>query len=87
MSNKDVKELWKDACRHLEELLHPDVYSRWIAVIQPVSLDDNLLTLSVDNDFYQEWLEENYPHLGQRARDRIATIINPNPRGGASPII
>ena len=33
-----------------------------------------------------KWLEEKYPDLGQRARERIATVINPNPRGGASPI-
>lgn len=62
-----VKNLWKDACKHLKELLHPDVYSRWIAVIEPVSLEDNLLTLSVDNDFYQTWLEENYLPLIKNA--------------------
>ena len=33
-----------------------------------------------------KWLEENYPKLGQRALDRIATVINPNPKGGASPM-
>lgn len=32
-----------------------------------------------------DWLEENYKNLGSNARDRIATIINPNPKGGASP--
>lgn len=32
-----------------------------------------------------DWLEENYQDLGSNARDRIATIINPNPKGGASP--
>ena len=37
--------------------------------------------------YISKWLEENYPDLGQRARDRIATIINPNPRGGASPTL
>ncbi len=67
MSPKDVNEIWKDACRHLEELLHPDVFSRWIAVIKPVSLVNNLLTLSVDNDFYQTWLEENYLPLIKNA--------------------
>lgn len=67
MSKTDVKELWKNACKHLEELLHPDVYSRWIAVIDPVSLDQNVLTLEVDNDFYQTWLEENYLPLIRNA--------------------
>lgn len=67
VSQSDVQDLWKNACRHLEELLHPDVYSRWIAVINPVALDDRTLTLSVDNDFYQTWLEENYLPLIKNA--------------------
>ncbi len=36
--------------------------------------------------YITKWLEEKYSNLGQRARERIATVINPNPKGGASPI-
>lgn len=36
--------------------------------------------------YINNWLEEKHPSLGQRARDRISTVINPNPKGGASPI-
>ena len=32
-----------------------------------------------------DWLEDKYPDLGVNARERIAMIINPNPKGGASP--
>jgi hypothetical protein len=35
--------------------------------------------------YITKWLETNYPTLGQRAKDRVSTIINPNPKGGASP--
>jgi hypothetical protein len=35
--------------------------------------------------YITKWLEEKHPSLGQRARERISTVINPNPRGGASP--
>ncbi|MBN1672204.1 MAG: chromosomal replication initiator protein DnaA [Kiritimatiellae bacterium] len=59
--------LWSKACKHLQELLHPDVYSRWIAVIKAKELSDSALTLSVDNDFYQTWLEENYLPLIENA--------------------
>ncbi len=52
--------LWNDACSHLRKLLHPDVYARWISVIKPVKYEDKKLTLGVENDFYQTWLEENY---------------------------
>ena len=35
--------------------------------------------------YITKWLEKNHPELGQRAKDRVSTIINPNPKGGASP--
>jgi hypothetical protein len=36
--------------------------------------------------YITKWLEEKHPGLGQRALERISIVINPNPRGGASPI-
>jgi len=47
------------------------VYSRWIDVIAPVTFEDTTLTLAVDNDFYQTWLEENYLPL---IKDTVAAI-------------
>ena len=67
MTVPDAKTVWKQACRHLQEVLHPDVYSRWIAVIEPLELSDGRLTLGVDNDFYQTWLEDNYVPLIAKA--------------------
>jgi len=64
--------LWDKACTHLSEALHNDVYSRWIAVIDPVDLKDTTLTLAVDNDFYQSWLEENYLSLIQKALHSVS---------------
>ena len=60
-------DTWNKACVHLSGLLHPDTYSRWIAVIEPCTFNDNVLTLAVGNDFYQTWLEENYVPLIQNA--------------------
>jgi chromosomal replication initiator protein len=71
MDNVNAVELWSQTCRHLQEVLHPDVYSRWIAVIEPVDFQGDTLTLAVDNDFYQSWLEENYLPL---IKDAIVTV-------------
>ena len=71
MSNSDAQAIWTKVCKHLREVLHPDVYSRWIAVISAIDLVDNTLILSVDNDFYQTWLEENYLPL---IRNTIAMV-------------
>ncbi len=73
MKKQDVEALWGKACKHLRDVLHNDVYSRWIAVIDPIDLlDDDTLVLAVDNDFYQSWLEENYLPLIKSALGSVS---------------
>jgi hypothetical protein len=36
-------------------------------------------------NFIISWLKKNHPQLSQNALERIATVVNPNPSGGASP--
>lgn len=55
-----MDSLWQKTCQCLQGQLSADVYARWIAVIVPRRLDTDKLMLSVSNDFYQAWLEENY---------------------------
>lgn len=57
---QSYETIWADACRHLSKKLSKDVYSRWISVIRPLAIKGDDLTLSVANDFYVCWLEENY---------------------------
>jgi len=63
--------LWKEACTYLAGTLSKDVYDRWIAVIDARGMTEDTLSLSVANDFYQSWLEENYLPLIRKA---IATV-------------
>lgn len=65
-----VETLWHQACQHLQGQLNPDVYARWIAVINPKQFDGEKLILSVSCDFYQTWLEENYLALIKEAVGR-----------------
>ncbi len=76
MSINGASDLWSKACKHLEEVLRPDVFSRWIAVIEAVDLKDDKLTLAVDNDFYLSWLEENYLPL---IKDAITSVDSSRP--------
>ena len=71
MIDKNAPEIWLAACAHLRKRLHPDVFSRWIAVIEPKELSHDTLTLAVDNNFYQTWLEDNYLPL---IRDAVASV-------------
>ena len=58
--SQETKEIWHNCCKQLKTILSIDIYDRWIAVIKPISLEDNKLKLAVANDFYKDWLEENY---------------------------
>ena len=71
MSNEVAAALWARACSELKDTLSKDVFDRWISVIKAQSLTEETLVLSVANDFYQTWLEENYVSLIQ---DAVAAV-------------
>lgn len=56
----NASTVWSKACKHLKDTLSKDVFDRWIAVIEAKELTGEQLTLGVANNFYQNWLEENY---------------------------
>jgi len=71
LNQHDVNTTWRNACKQLKHVLHSDVYARWIAVIEPLDMTDERITLAVDNDFYQSWLEENYLSLIRKALETV----------------
>jgi chromosomal replication initiator protein len=76
VSQWSAVSVWDEACKRLKALLHPDVYVKWIGVIKADGLADSTLTLSVDNDFYQTWLEENYlPFIKQSVQSVYGSEI------------
>ncbi len=52
--------IWNAACEQLKSILSSDIYERWIAVIKCTEESGTALQLAVANDFYKDWLEENY---------------------------
>lgn len=62
-----IEPIWQACCEQLKTILSDDIYDRWIAVIQPLSIEENNLQLAVANDFYKDWLEENYLPLIDKA--------------------
>ena len=68
MDENKAKEIWAKACEFLSSAVSTDVYSRWIGVIEAVGDDAaGHLTLTVPNGFYQDWLEEHYLPMIQKA--------------------
>lgn len=58
--NTENTNIWAEACKQLKGILSGDIYDRWIAVIQCLDISENAMRLAVANDFYKDWLEENY---------------------------
>ena len=52
--------MWNEARKQLKGILSADIYDRWIAVIQCLEISETSMRLAVANDFYKDWLEENY---------------------------
>jgi chromosomal replication initiator protein len=63
MQNMDHRRLWQETSRKLKQILTPENYQRWFATLEPISLEDNVLTLGVANNLKQIWLEDNYASL------------------------
>ena len=63
----DAASVWNRACDQLKTVLNEDTFSRWIDIIKPISLEADVLTLSVENDFHQMWIMENYLPLIKQA--------------------
>jgi len=65
--------IWSKARAYLAEKLPKDIFDRWIAVIDAHALEGDTLILTVANDFYQSWLEENYLPLIRQAMASVCS--------------
>ena len=63
----DATRLWSRTCDQLKTVLNEDTFSRWIDILKPVSLEADVLTLAVENDFRQMWIMDNYLPLIKQA--------------------
>ena len=58
--DRECSNIWDEACKQLKGILTSDIYNRWISVIKCVEISGTNMRLAVANDFYKDWLEENY---------------------------
>ena len=56
----NAQELWSALTGKIKAIVDDNSYSIWIAQIKPVELTPDKLVLSVDNDFAQTWVHDNY---------------------------
>ncbi len=78
LSEMNEKELWSALSGKLKAIVDDNSYSIWIAPIKPVELTKEKLILSVDNEFAQTWLQENYLPL----MSQVLAAAFPNEKRG-----
>lgn len=63
-SKKDLMHtVWNQTATNLEKVIPPQNYINWIQPIQYSHTENNSVVVSVPNQFFKEWLEDNYLDL------------------------
>ena len=72
LTNTDHNTLWEKCLRNIRKNINAQSFKTWFEPIQPIKLEDNVLTIMVPNKFFYEWLEEHYIGLlGQIIRQEL----------------
>ena len=58
-----LENVWNNCLEFIKDNIQEQAYKTWFEPIQPVKLDDNVLSIQVPSKFFYEWLEEHYVKL------------------------
>lgn len=84
MENKAIG-VWENCLKIIKDNIHYQSYKTWFVPIQPLKLEENVLTIQVPSQFFYEWLEEHYinllkktikKELGQEGRLEYSIIMD-----------
>jgi len=84
---------WNDCLSIIRDSINPQSFTTWFKPINPVNLENELLTLEVPSHFFYEWLEGHYSSLLKQAlmqvlgdNSKISYSIAGNGHGEPIPI-
>ena len=60
---KIALEVWENCLKIIKDNIHYQSFKTWFVPIQPLKLENNVLTIQVPSQFFYEWLEEHYINL------------------------
>jgi chromosomal replication initiator protein len=60
---KTLEQVWQNCLKLIKDNVSPQNYKTWFEPIQPIRLEDKVLTIEVPSQFVYEWLEEHYLDL------------------------
>src|SRR5690606_40734035 len=56
----EAKAVWNECLRVIEKHVNEQSFSTWFKPINPVRIEGSVLTIQVQNQFFYEWIEDNY---------------------------
>ncbi|MDK2910183.1 MAG: chromosomal replication initiator protein [Bacteroidales bacterium] len=59
----EAKKVWGKCLKIIQDNISTESYRTWFVPIEPVKLENNVLTIQVPSQFFYEWLEEHYIDL------------------------
>jgi chromosomal replication initiator protein len=66
---KDCKSVWHNCLAYIKAQVGEQSFKTWFQPIEPLMLNNNVLTIQVPSQFFYEWLEENYVSVLRNAID------------------
>jgi len=73
--NPDSRTAWDECLKIIKERIGEQTYRTWFEPIEPVKLEDAVLTIQVPSQFFYEWLEEHYVHVLKLA---LSSVLGPS---------
>ncbi|HHP7241509.1 MAG TPA: chromosomal replication initiator protein DnaA [Cyclobacteriaceae bacterium] len=79
------QQLWDNCLSYIKDKVPEQSFKTWFLPIQPLKIENQVLTIQVPSQFFYEWLEDNFVHLlkeaiikeiGDHARLEYSVIID-----------
>lgn len=62
-SQDELNHIWQETLNKIKKNLSAPSFRTWFSNTEPVSINDEKLTIKVPNDFIKDWLEDRYDEL------------------------
>lgn len=59
----NVADIWQVAADRLQQQIHSTTYEQWFQNIVPLALNEQALVLGVSDDFFADWLKDNFDDI------------------------
>lgn len=73
-NEQNFQSVWEKCLKIFRDNLNPQSFKTWFEPINPVRLENKVLTIQVPSQFFYEWLEEHYVDLLQKTLRQILGV-------------